>query len=156
NHPNGPTLTTRDLYATSSISYSGASRQEIDGGPVTTSFAVQSTASGTPVSGTAGKDGNPFTVGDHGLVMGIRSALTLTGLGHSSLLVDDASATAQDRVTVNATRVGADAADRFFATGGSLAYSGMSSLTLNLSRANDDVALLTPSATTPFTVNGSL
>src|SRR5262249_41169928 len=111
---------------------------------------------GTPVSVTAGKDGNPFTVGDHGSVKGIRSALTLTGLGHSSLLVDDASATAQDRVTVNATRVGADAADRFFATGGSLAYSGMSSLTLNLSRANDDVALLTPSATTPFTVNGSL
>jgi hypothetical protein len=50
--------------------------------------------------------------------------------------------------------VGAAAADKFFGAGGSLTYSGLSAVTLNLSHAADDTVLLTPSATTAFFVHG--
>jgi hypothetical protein len=136
-----------------SINYTGASRLEIDGAAFGSSFAVQSTAAGTPVSVLA-PHGGLFTAGDHGSVRSIRSAVTLAG-SHSSLVVDDGRSTSQDRVTLTATQMSSAGAAPLFGTGGSLAYSGLDQLTLNLSSANDDTVRLTPSADTAFVVIGN-
>lgn len=94
---------------------------------------------------------------NNGSVKAIRSALTLTGGGaSSSLLVNDSLATTQDKVTVTPTQVGSAVGDLLFGTGGSLTYGSFGSLTLDLSKGFDDVVILTPSADTAFTVNGSL
>ena len=116
---------------------------------------VQSTATGTPVTINGGTGANAFTVGDNGSVKNILSPVTIKGSGaNSALVVDDASATTQDKVTVGTAQVGS-ATDQFFASGGRLNYSGLGSLTLNLSNAFDDSVALTPSASTAFAVNGS-
>jgi hypothetical protein len=146
-----------DFTLNAVVHYSGARHLEIDGGPVSTTFAVQSTPSGTPVSVVAGDDNpNTFTVGNAGSVKGVRSALSLTGAGAaSSLMVDDSAATTADRVTINATQVGAAATDRFFGSGGSLTYAVLGSVAVNLSNAFGDVVDLTPAVSTAFTLTGN-
>jgi hypothetical protein len=141
-----------DVSNTETINYRHARSLEIDAGTVSTSFAVNATTAGTPVTVQAGQGGSAFTVGD-GSVKGIHSQVTVAGSG--SLVVDDSTATTRDQVTVTPTQVGAAALDHFFGSGGSLSYSGLSSLALNLSSANDDTVQLTPSADTAMTVNGS-
>jgi hypothetical protein len=152
--PQGPTLAVGvvDVSNTETINYRHASSLEIDAGTVSTGFAVNATAAGTPVTVQGGQGGSAVTVGDSS-VKRIRSQVTVSGPG--SLVVDDSAAASQDRVTVTPTQVGAAAADQFFGSGGSLTYGGPSALTLNLSNANDDTVRLTPSATTAMTVNGS-
>ena len=59
-------------------------------------------------------------------------------------------------VTVTPTQVGMAALDKFFASGGGLAYSNLPLLTLDLSSAYDDVVNLTRSPTTGFGVFDSL
>jgi hypothetical protein len=146
-----------DTTSTEVIHYSGAHHLEIDGGPVSTTFAVQSTPLGTPVAVVAHNDNaGLFTVGNAGSVKGIHSALSLTGVSAgSSLLVDDSAAATADQVTMNATQIGAAAADAFFGAGGSLTYTGLGSVAVNLSNAFDDVVNLTPAAGTAFTLTGN-
>jgi hypothetical protein len=168
--PPPPKLDVTDTFFTGLINYSNVSALRIDGGPVDNTFAIASTAPGTPVTinATTGdrpetrkpleKDRatiNQFVVGS-GTLQNIRSALTVHGAGATdTLVVDDGSAATQDMVTVTATQVGAAAGDKFFGAGGSLAYIGLPRVTLNLSQANDDVVNLTPNATTAFMTNGS-
>jgi hypothetical protein len=82
--------------------------------------------------------------------------LTLIGVGPGSgVLVDDSASTTVDRVTVNATHVGAAAADQFFGPGGSLTYANLGSVAVNLSNAFDGVVSLAPAGSTAFTLTGS-
>jgi hypothetical protein len=158
----------QDYYFNGTFSYQNAKSLTIAGSPVDSTFTVQSTPTGMPVAITGstgfrvsvpGTPGGPtvnqFIVGLNGSVKNIRSPLTLHGSGlNDTLLVDDSQATAQDKVTVTATKVGAAAADQFFGAGGSLTYGGLSALTLNLSHAADDTVHISPSAATAFFVNG--
>jgi hypothetical protein len=148
--PNGSTL---DVSFNDTLSYQNVKSLTIKSGPITSTFNLQSTPLGMPV---AINGGNQFTVGANGSVKNIRSQLTLTGSGPTAtLLVDDSLATAVDKVTVTASQVGAAAADQFFGSGGSLTYGGMSSLTLNLSKAANDKVQVAPSAATAFFINAS-
>jgi hypothetical protein len=150
-----PPGTIVDTTFIDTLSYTNVASLTIDGGPISSSFNVQSTVAGVPVTINTSPGANQFIVGGNGSVKNIRSQLTLHGSGpNNTLLVDDSQATTQDKVTVTPTQVGAAAADQFFAAGGSLTYGGMASLTLNLSHAADDTVQLTPSAATAFVVNG--
>ncbi len=143
------------------MTYSNLQSLSINGGPVSTSFKVQSTASGTPVTITAGVAGNSFQIGKNDSVKIIRSLVTLTGQGATSTVgIDDSSATVEDQITVSNTaagnvEVGLGAMDQFFGTGGGVDAADMSELTLNLSHAAGDVVHLAPSAVTAFSVNGN-
>jgi hypothetical protein len=151
------------------LNYQNAKSLTIAGGPVDSTFAVQSTPTGMPVAITGrtgsrvavpGTPGGPtvnrFFVGLNGSVKNIRSQLTLNGSALTdTLLVDDSQAVAQDIVTVTPTQIGAAATDQFFASGGSLNYAGIGSLTLNMSNAAGDKALITPSAATAYFINAT-
>jgi hypothetical protein len=145
-----------NYYFIATLNYKNVTALTINGAPVDSSFNVQSTPAGMPVKITVGSGGtHQFIVGANGSVKNIRSPLTLSGNGpKDTLLLDDSQATAQDKVTVTPTQVGAAATDQFFGAGGSLNYSNMPSLTLNLSHAADDTVALTPSAATAFFLNG--
>jgi hypothetical protein len=153
--PPPPPGTTVDTTFIDTLGYTNVSSLTIDGGTISSSFNLQSTAAGVPVTINAGPAVSQFSVGGNGSVKNIRSQLTLHGSGPSeTLLVDDSQATTQDKVTVTPTQLGAAEADQFFAAGGSITYGGMSALTLNLSKAADDSVQLTPSTATAFVVNG--
>jgi hypothetical protein len=158
-YPPPPNGTTLDVTRTDTLTYRNVRSISLQGGPINSTFAVQSTPAGMPVTigGTTGPGTfNHFIVGASGSVKNIRGQLTLNGTGPSdTLLVDDSQATSQDKVTVTATQVGAAAADQFFGAGGSLTYGSMPSLTLNLSRAAGDTVQLTPSAVTAFFLNAN-
>jgi hypothetical protein len=148
----GMIFTTTTDYTTT-VTYLHAPRSiEIDAGTVRTTFDIQSTTAGVPVTVRGGRGGTAFAVGD-GSVKKILSPVTVIG-GGGSLVVDDSAATVRDQVTVSSTQIGAAATDRFFGPGGSLSYSALAAVTLDLSSANDDAVQLTPGGT-PFTVNGS-
>jgi hypothetical protein len=170
--PPPPPGTVLNANFTYGLSYTNVTSLAIDGGPISSTFNVQSTPLNVPVTVntstgpravTGGSNGggtvNQFVVGVNGSVKNIRSQLTLNGSGpNDTLLVDDSHATAQDNVTVTPTQVGAAATDQFFGgsgvSRGSLTYSGLPSLTLNLSHAADDTVQLSPSAATAFSING--
>jgi hypothetical protein len=148
--------TTWNYYYISTLNYKNVTTLLINGTSVDSTFNVQSTPAGVPVTINAGSGGtHRFFVGANGSVKNIRSLLILNGNGpKDTLLVDDSQATTQDRVTVTPNQVGGAAADQFFGAGGSVNYGGKSALTLNLSRAADDTVALTSSAATAFFVNG--
>jgi hypothetical protein len=154
--PPKPIIQVTDTDMAETIRYRNLGGLRVLGGPVQTSLAVQSTPAGTPVTVQAGEDSSAFSVGAGGSVKNVRSPLTFRGGGsYSSLLLDDSAATAQDKVTVTPAQVGAAAADQFFGVGGGLNYDGFGTLTLFLSTAWDDVAQITPSATTAFALYDS-
>jgi Ca2+-binding RTX toxin-like protein len=145
------------------------------GGTAGTAFNVPSTPAevpltiiaGTPINSvmgwrlpsggfsTVGRNYNAFSVGAGGSVQRIRSVVTLRGGGSDNrLALHNANATTRDLVSVTPATVGAQPGDQFFGPGGSLAYSGISTLTLDLSQAADNAVRLTPSATTTFTIHG--
>jgi hypothetical protein len=158
--------TSLDVQTNDTLYYANVSSLTIDGGPIASTFNVQSTPKSMPVTinGSAGKifqrlktvsTTNLFSVGANGSVKDIRSKVTLNGGSPTdTLLIDDSQATTRDKVTVTQTTVGAGKKDQFFGSGGSLTYGVMSSLTLNLSHAADDTVHLTPSAQTAFSING--
>jgi hypothetical protein len=170
--PPPPDGTTLDVIRTDTLNYKNLKSISIQGGPINSTFNVQSTLAGTPVTIHGGRQvgfrgfpipgaANQFIVGVNGSVKNIRSQLTLIGSSPDArfgngptdtLLVDDSQATTTDKVTVTGTQVGA-ATDQFFG-GGSVTYGNMSSLTLNLSKAADDSVQLTPSSATAFFING--
>jgi hypothetical protein len=76
-------------------------------------------------------------------------------------VVDDSQATSTDKVTIsngkaNNVQLGMAPADQFFGSLGGLDVTGMGSLTLNLSKAKNDVVHLSPSTTTAFAIQGDL
>jgi hypothetical protein len=91
----------------------------------------------------------------------IVSSLTVNGQGGTNTLVledfSDPNAVAPgDVVHVTPTQIGADVADSFFGTGGSLTHSGLAHVTLDLSNGYfPDTVFLIPSATTEFELHGN-
>jgi hypothetical protein len=140
------------------VSYGNVGGVIIQGGPADTTYAVQSTPSGIPVTILAGASGKQqFQIGDAGSVKGIRSLLTLTGpaSGAATLAVNDSRSTSPDQVTVTPDAVGAAPKGLFFGHGGGLRYSRLGALTIDLSNAPGDTVRVTPSPATTFTLNGS-
>jgi hypothetical protein len=140
------------------ISYGNVGSLFVNGGPADTTYAVQSTPSGIPLTVNAGSSGlQHFQVGNAGSVKGIRSLLTLNGpvSGLATLTVDDSQSTAQDKVTITPDAVGEALNDLFFGPGGGLGYSSIDALFLDLSNAPGDTVRVTPSPATAITVNGN-
>jgi hypothetical protein len=150
------------FFATETTTYSDVGQLTINGAPVDTRFTVQSTASGTPVTINANAQGKQaFHIGNKGSVKGIESLLTLSGqVTNSTVVVDDSSSTSQDKVTIGNGQAGdvelGLAGDQFFGSGGELDCTGMSTLTLNLSKAAGDTVNLTPSMVTAYFINGQV
>ncbi len=147
------------------VYYQNVSSLTINSAPVDTSFYLYSTATGAPVTINTATDGtttNTFKVGHKHTVKEIRSQLTLNGSSpKDSVVVDDSKATSQDLVTIangqsNDVQLGMAVSDEFFAPGGGLDCSGMSLITLDLSKALGDVVHLTPSTVTAFAINGEV
>jgi hypothetical protein len=170
----GQAVSAKDYYFNGTFSYQNARSLTIAGSPVDSTFAVQSTPTGMPVTITGstgsrvsvpgtpgGSTVNRLVVGLNGSVKSIHSQLTFDGSSASdTVLVDDSQATLQDIVTVangtaNDVQLGLAATDQFFGSGGGLDCLGIGSATLNLSKAAGDKVSLSPSAVTAFFVNAN-
>jgi hypothetical protein len=178
--PHGPpVLVTSYSQHTSvaTINYQSVASVTINGGAADTTFNVQATAAGTPLTINAktglrptsfasftgvsgGLTANQFVVGSLGTVKNVHSLLILNGSGPAdTVLVDDSRALSLDRVTIavgkpNEVQLGMAPADQFFGSSGRLDMTGISALTLSLSKAANDVVQLSPSTTTAFAING--
>ncbi len=103
---------------------------------------VTGTASNVPTTINVGGSSNDSTAvtidsdpaGGAGNVAVIHSQLTVAGSGSgNSLIVNDLADTAGQRaVTITSSTLGAASTDHFFATGGSLTYSGINHLTIKM------------------------
>jgi hypothetical protein len=164
------------------IDYQNVTDITINGAPVDTTYFVESTAVGVPLTINAstgqrpstysflthvygGSTVNQFIVSDanvadaKGTVKSIHSRLTFNGSSAlDTVILDDSNATAQDFLTITNGQSGdvevGQAGDQFFGAGGSMDCSGIGSLTVDLSNAAYDVVHLSPSVTTAFTING--
>jgi hypothetical protein len=173
----GPVLS-QPTYGTT-INYHNVASVAINSGAADTTFNVQATAAGTAVTINArtgvrptafagftgvlgGLTTDQFVVGSLGTVKNVHSRLTLNGSGPAdTVLVDDSRALSQDKVTIaggqpNEVQLGMAPADQLFGVHGGLDVTGMSALTLNLSKAANDVVRLSPSTLTAFAINGDL
>jgi hypothetical protein len=165
-YPPPPPGTTLNASFTYTLAYNQVSSLAIDGAPISNKFNIQSTPANVPVTintsfipattfSPAVYSFNQFTIGANGSVKNIRGQVTLNGSGPSdSVLIDDSQDTQQDKVTVTGAQVTSTTAGEFFANGGSLNYSHLAALTLNLSHAAGDAVELTPSAVTALFING--
>jgi hypothetical protein len=182
NGPSAPPVLVTNYYQHTygvTINYQNVAGVTINGGGADTTFNVQATAAGTPLTINAktgarpvsftnftgvlgGLTANQFVVGSLGTVKNVHSRLTLNGSGPAdTVLVDDSRALSQDKVTIaggkpNEVQLGMAPVDQFFGSSGGLDVTGISGLTLNLSRAGNDVVHLSPSTTTAFAINGDL
>jgi hypothetical protein len=150
------------------IVYTTIESLTLNGGSGGNDINVQNTLSTTPVVVNAGagsdfvlvdSNGGPIDPPD-GTVDGIVSLLTVNGQGGVNTMrledYSDPGLVAGDVVHVTPTTIGADAGDSFFGTGGSLTYSDLSHITLNLSNGYfPDTVYLIPSATTAFELHGN-
>jgi hypothetical protein len=157
---NGPRLLiVVTVPATSNVDIGTTEQLRVNAGDGNDSVTVQSLPAGVPIAVNAGAGNDTILIDSNGAaaggtVNGFQSALTINGdAGTNTLTLTDTDDTTGDRVTVTDKEVGAAAGDTFFGTGGSLTYSGITTLTLNLGSGGDTVPL-TPSATTAFVVNG--
>jgi hypothetical protein len=121
----------------------------VTGTPASTSVTVFTGAGDDSLS----IDSNGAAAG--GLVDAVLSSLMVDGEGGTnSLLIEDSSDTTGDNVQVTPTAVGATG--DLFNSGGSLTYSGIALLTLDLgSGTTGDSVHVSPSSTTSFVVNGN-
>jgi hypothetical protein len=116
-------------------------------GPITFSQAVASTVA------------NPLTINaNNGAVIfafvhAVNVPIAVNGAGDARLVLATAGTTPQI-VTATGSNVGAAAGDTYFATGGGLAYSGVSQLSVDTG-GGADTFHITPSATTAMVLNGN-
>jgi hypothetical protein len=150
-----------DYFVNQAFDYTNVGNLTIDGGQSNVTFNVQSTPQGTPVTINASSSGNQtIQIGYNGSVKGIDSALTLNGQGgNTTVLVDDSTSTTLDVLTIangqsGDVQVGMEGGNKFFGANGGLDCSGIGSLTVNLSKAANDVVHLSPGTKTAFTING--
>ena len=127
------------------------------GGAFSNLYNIVSTAAATPVTVYEGTGNNTVSIGDSSAqsVQGVTSPVTIHGnSGTDTISMDATSSAIAVRVHVNPTQVGAANGDTLFPTGGSLTYTGISSVTLTTTASSaGDSIWVTPSATTAFTVN---
>src|SRR5262249_56748262 len=124
---------------------------------------VAGTPAGTSVVLNGGNSDDTFSVDSNGSAAGgtvdtVLGGLTLNGQGgaNNTLRLEDSSDTTADTVTVTPTQIGAATGNNFFGAGGSLTYSGLNSVTLNMGGGTTgDTVNLTPSSTTQFFVNAN-
>jgi hypothetical protein len=149
---------------TAGLAYTNLANITLNSSPGdTTSFTVESTAPGTPVTINASSDGtqaNQFTIGHDGTVKDIQSQVNVNAAGAGdAMTLDDSKAATTDALTIangqsGDVQVGMGLKDTFFGTGGSLDLNNLGSLTVSLSKAPSDVVHLSASKVTAFTING--
>jgi hypothetical protein len=161
------TSTTVARTGAAQITYGTIESLTLNGGQGGNTINVQSTAAGTAVIVNSGSGDDEIAVDANGAgpladtVDLVVSSLTINGQGGTnSLLLEDFSdpnaVAPGDVVHVTPTQIGADPTDSFFGTGGSLTYSGLDHVTLNLSNGYfPDTAYVVPSATTEFELHGN-
>jgi Ca2+-binding RTX toxin-like protein len=153
--PNSGVLTATQLTGLGmgvGITYAAVESLNISLGAGGNTFHVKATAAGTATTLSSG-DGNDTLAVDsncalaNGTVDGVVSGLTINGQGGFNILtLEDYSDTTGDTVHVTPTQIGAAAGDTFFGPGGSLTYSELDQVTLNMSQAYlPDTIYLTPS-----------
>ncbi len=162
------TSSTVDRDGAALITYGTIELLTVNGGSGGNAINVQNTASTTSVVVNTGagddevavdSDGGPADP-PSGTVDGIVSSLTINGQGGTNTLrledYSDLGLVSGDVVHVTPTQIGADPGDSFFGAGGSLAYSDLAHITLNLSNGYfPDTVYLIPSATTAFELHGN-
>lgn len=141
--------------------FTGVERLTVRAADGPDSINVRGTAAGVAVTVDGGGGDDAFSVDSNGPAAGgtvdlVRGPLTVAGgAGRNALVLEDSSDTTADVVTVTPTAIGTAPGDTFFGPGGSLAYSGLAGVALDLPNATaGDSVRLTPSATTAFAVNG--
>lgn len=162
------TSTTVDRDGAAQITYATVELLTVNGGSGGNAINVQNTLSTTPVVVNAGSgDDDVFVDSDggpvdppSGTVDGIVSSVNVNGQGGTNTLrledYSDLGLVLGDIVHVTPTQIGADAGDSFFGTGGSLSYSDLSHITMNLSNGYfPDTVYLIPSLTTAFLLHGN-
>lgn len=162
------TSTTVERDGAAAITYGTVESLTLNGGGGGNLINVQSTAAGTVVVVNAGASDDDVTVDSNGgpldppdgTVNFVVSSLTINGQGGINTLrledFSDPNLDTGDVVHVTPTQIGADPADNFFGTGGSLTYSGLAHITLDLSNGYfPDTVYLIPSATTAFELHGN-
>lgn len=129
----------------------------VDPGGGADRIEVRSTSPAATVKllGNAGDD--EFLLGNADTVDGIRSSVAIDGgAGINSVTLLDAADTTADVLTLTPTTIGAASGDNFFGVGGSVSYSGIASIVVNMpSAVQGDTIRVTPSATTAFTIKGN-
>jgi hypothetical protein len=123
------------------------------------SINIRSLASAALATINAGADDDVMTVDSNGSDAGgtvdlIQGQITVNGQGgNDSLTLENSSDTTADTVNIDPAQIGATGS--FFGTGGSLSYTQVASITLNLSNGSmGDVVNVIPSATTILNING--
>lgn len=140
-----------------SLGYSTAETLIVNGGDGGNTFHVLATTVGTATEINAGDgadvvkvDSNPLAAG--GTVDDIRSSLSIRGQGGvDALFVDDASDGTGDQFSLQAGQLGAPAGETLFGVGGSLPFTEIESLQLDLGSGGDLVLIRATSA--PTTLN---
>jgi hypothetical protein len=162
------TSSTVNRAGAAQIAYGTVESLTVNGGRGGNTINVQSTLATTPVVVNAGagdddirvdSNGGPLDPPD-GTVDLVVSSLTINGQGGTNALLledySDPGLGSGDVVHVTPTQIGADAGDSFFGAGGSLTYSGLDHVTLDLSNGYfPDTVYLIPSPTTEFELHGN-
>lgn len=162
------TSTTVNRLGAAQINYATVESLTVNGGLGGNTINVQSTLATTAVVVNAGagdddirvdSNGGPLDPPD-GTVDLVTSSLTVNGQGGTNALLledySDPGLIAGDVVHVTQTQIGADPTDSFFGMGGSLTYSDLAHVTLDLSNGYfPDTVYLIPSATTEFELHGN-
>jgi Ca2+-binding RTX toxin-like protein len=142
------------------INYAGIEQLSVHGGSAGNLIIVSSTLASTPLLIFAGTGDDLIVIDSNGPLPGgiaddVQSAITLDGeAGNDDIIIEDSSDTTGDAVQVTPTTVGLTGT--LFSNGGSVTYSSIRSVTLNLgSGTTGDIVSLKPSGTTSFFVNGN-
>ena len=75
--------------------------------------------------------------------------LTITGSSGGQLTIEDAASTTATVITMTNTQIGSATGNTLFGAGGSLTYSGMSAVSLDLGLGNDAVSVQSTAAESP-------
>ena len=139
-----------------SLALSNIGNIVIKGGTAGNVFNVLSTNSGENVSILAGANGDQVFVGSLGLgggnLQNILGQVSVTGAGSSTaVLVDNSGSTTSNTLTLSSTTL-TSAANNLFGAGGSFAYSGLSTLTIDEGSGGNQVQILSSAAGTLTTI----
>ena len=140
-----------------SISSANIENLVLNGGSGGNQINVVSTNSGESVSIFSGTGANTIFVGSNGSGPGnlqnILGPVSITGQGvATAAIVDDSSSTTGNTLTLSNTSL-SSAANNLFGAGGSLAYSGLASLTANDGSGGNQIQVLATAAGATTTIN---
>lgn len=127
----------------------GDNQIDVTGTPVGTSFAIDAGLGSDVVR----VDSNGAAVG--GTVDDVRGSVRIDGglAGTDDLIIGDSGDGDANQAEVTENTVVSASSGSFFGVGGGVGYTNFSSLTLDMGRGGDTVAILSTSASTPVEVN---